>query len=151
MICNRNRMQLNMIKLFRILRDSWVWIPCNAIVGEEDQKAVEQMIEEAGDDLSSMVGKEFTSRGNIRLVPDVLQDGDEFFFPVFTSGEEMWEYGEHFSRAQEHFLRAADLALNNEQPVRGIVINAFSEPFVVPKELFDLIGRMDSSLEEKDG
>lgn len=138
------------LKLARILRDSWVWIPCNAIVGEEDRKTVEQMIDEAGDDLSSMAGKEFTSRGNIRLVPDILQNGDDFFFPVFTSEEEMGEYGERFSRVQEHFLRAANLARNNKKPVRGIVINAFTEPFVVPKELFDLIGRMDSALEEKD-
>ena len=116
----------------------------------KQQKAVEKMIEEAGDDLSSMKGKEFTSQGNIRLVPDILQNGDDFFFPVFTSEEEMGEYGEHFSKVQEHFLRAANLARNNEKSVRGIVINAFTEPFVVPKELFDLIGRMDSSLEGKD-
>ena len=30
--------------ILQILRDSDVWIPCNAIVGEEDQKTVEQMI-----------------------------------------------------------------------------------------------------------
>ena len=30
-ICNRNRTQLNLIKLARILRDSWVWVPCTAI------------------------------------------------------------------------------------------------------------------------
>jgi hypothetical protein len=31
-ICNRNSTQLNMIKLLRILRDSYVWVPCNAIL-----------------------------------------------------------------------------------------------------------------------
>lgn len=33
-ICNRNRTQLNMIKLMKILRDSWIWIPCNAVMSD---------------------------------------------------------------------------------------------------------------------
>lgn len=35
-ICNRNRTQLNLIKLTRILRDSYVWVPCNMIMSDED-------------------------------------------------------------------------------------------------------------------
>ena len=67
------------------------------------------------------------------MVPDILQNGDEFFFPVFTTAEEMGEYGNNFSNIQRHFLEAANLARNNEKNVAGIVINAFSEPFVIPK------------------
>ena len=44
-----------------------------------------------------------------------------FFFPVFTSDDEMGEYGEDFSKLQRHFLEAAALARNNEKNVRGIV------------------------------
>ena len=36
------------------------------------------------------------------------------------------------------------------EKVRGIVINAFSEPFVIPVELFDLIAEMPSSFEMKE-
>lgn len=82
------------------------------------------------------------------MVPDILQNGEEFFFPVFTSVEEMGEYGEHFSTVQHHFLQAANLAKNNEKNVTGIVINAFSEPFVIPKDIFDIIAGMQSSFEE---
>ena len=91
-----------------------------------------------------------TNKDNIRMVPDILQNGDEFFFPVFTTDEEMGEYGKVFSKIPCHFLEAVNLAKNNEKDVVGIVINAFSEPFVVPKELFDVIVRMDSSLEVRD-
>ena len=84
------------------------------------------------------------------MVPDILQNGDNFFFPVFTSDEEMGEYGEHFSKIQQHFLEAINFARNNEKNVCGIVLNAFSEPFVIPIELFDIIAEMDSSIERKE-
>ena len=139
-----------LFELLQILRDSYVWIPCNAIVGEEDQQAMEQMIEEAGEDLDSMVGKEFTAQGNIRLVPDILQRDDQHFFPVFSTEEEMGEYGEGFSRIQEHFLQVIKLARDNKEyegGLTGIVINAFSEMFILPKELYEAVEKMVSRVE----
>ena len=143
-ICNRNRTQLNMIKLARILRDSWVWIPCNAIMGDVDNEMMDRAIKQAedGDGLDSLIGKEFVTNEEIRLVPDILQNGEDFFFPVFTTQEEMGEYGDRFSKTEEHFLAAINLAKNNEKNVAGIVINAFSEPFVIPREMFDIIAGM---------
>ena len=32
----------------------------------------------------------------------------------------------------------------------GIVINAFTEPFIIPKEMFEIIARMDSSFDQED-
>ena len=92
---------------------------------------------------------ELHSEESIRLVPDILQNGDAFFFPVFTSSEEMGEYGARFSKVEKHFLEAANLARNNEKDVVGIVINAFSEPFVVPREMFEVIAGMESSIESR--
>ena len=139
-----------LFEILQILRDSYVWIPCNAIVGEEDQKAVEQMIGEAGDDLDSMVGKTFTSRDQIRLVPDILQKDGAFFFPAFSTEEDMGEYGEGFSKLQEHFMTVIDLARNNQyegSELTGIVINPFTAPFVLPKELFEAVEKMVSRVE----
>lgn len=139
-----------LFELLQILRDSYVWIPCNAIVGEEDQKTVEQMIEEAGDNLDSMIGKEFTTQGNIRMVPDILQKDDQYFFPVFSTEEDMGEYGERFSKLQEHFLQVIKLARDNkkyEGGLTGIVINAFTEPFILPKELYEAVEKMVSRIE----
>ena len=110
------------------------------------------MIKEAEESggLDSLVGMTLSNQDNIRMVPDILQNGDEFFFPVFTTDEEMGEYGERFSKIQKHFLEAANLARNNEKDVTGIVINAFSEPFVIPKELFDVIWKMPSAIEQQE-
>ena len=149
-ICNRNRTQLNLIKLARILRDSWIWVPCKAVFSDEDYEAVSKVVMEAKDDLDSLVGHTFTSHDPIRLVPDILQSEGEFFFPVFTTAEEMGEYGDGFSKVQKHFLEAAMLARNNEKNVKGIVINAFTESFIVPREMFDVIAEMPSSLPTND-
>lgn len=150
-ICNRNRTQLNLIKLARILRDSWVWVPCTAIMSDADYEQWSKLVMDAQEkgDLSSLAGQELTSQDNIRMVPDILQNGDEFFFPVFTTAEEMGEYGDSFSKIERHFLEAANLAKNNEKNVTGIVINAFSDPFVIPKEMFEVIAGMDSSLDKE--
>lgn len=152
-ICNRNRTQLNLIKLARILRDSWVWVPCTAVFSDADKEAMDKVVMEAieKNDPDSLIGQELTSHDEVRFVPDILQNGEEFFFPVFTTAEEMGEYGDGFSKYQAHFLHAANLAKNNEKKVSGIVINAFSEPFVVPKEMFDIIADMNSSAEVQDG
>ena len=149
-ICNRNRTQLNMIKLVKILRDSWIWIPCTAVLSDADYEVVEKMVKDAEQNggLDSLVGTNLTNQDNIRMIPDILQSGDDYFFPVFTTEEEMGEYGEHFSKIQKHFLEAVNLAKNNEKKVKGIVINAFTEPFVVPIELFDLIAEIPSSFEQ---
>ena len=146
-ICSRNRTQLNMIKLARILRDSVVWIPCNAILSDADYEVMEKEVLAAsnGDGLDSLIGKTFTNKDEVRLVPDILQNGDDYYFPVFTTEEEMGEYGTHFSKVPGHFLKAVNLARNNEKDVAGIVINAFSEPFVITMEMAELIETMESS------
>ncbi|MCR5293707.1 MAG: hypothetical protein K6E30_00845 [Lachnospiraceae bacterium] len=47
----------------------------------------------------------------------------------------------------QHFLQAMSFARNNEKEAAGVVINAFSEAFVVPRELFGVIERMGSGVE----
>ena len=150
-ICNRNRTQRNLLKLLTILRDSWIWIPCNAVMSDADYASFTETVKNAQEsgDLDLLVGKTLTSQDPIRMVPDILQNGEDFFFPVFTTEEEMGEYGERFSKMEKHFLEAANVARNNEKKVKGIVINPFTEPFIVPCELFDVIARMPSIFEGK--
>ena len=136
--------------ILQILRDSDVWIPCNAIVGEEDQKTVEQMIAEAGDNLDSLVGQTIQSSQSIRMVPDIFEKDGQYFFPVFSTEEDMGEYGENFSKLQQSFLDVIQTARNSdkyEQKLTGIVINAFTEPFILPEELYEAVEKMISRLD----
>lgn len=145
---NSERTEENVIELLELLRDSLVWIPCNTIMSERDQAMIEKLIDNNMDDLSKVVGETFGNQDEVRLVPDILQNGDEFFFPVFSSVEEMGEYGDNFSKVQKHFLEALKLARNNERDLAGVVLNAFSEAYVLPKELYDLVEKMQSRIVE---
>lgn len=59
----------------------------------------------------------------------------------------MVEYGNRFSKVQKHFLETLVLAKNNDKDLAGIVINAFSEPYVLDKELWDLVEEMKSRIQ----
>lgn len=136
--------------IMQILRDSDVWIPCTAALGEEDKKAFLDMIREAGDDLESLRGINLCSSEKIRLIPDILKRDGQYYFPVFSTEEDMGEYGEGFSKIQRPFLEAIALARNNrehEGGLTGIVINAFTEMFVLPKELYETVEKMVSRVE----
>ena len=143
---NADRTEQGLIQIMEILRDSLVWVPCNAVLSELDQKAFSDLIDKANGDLDSLVGIELSNQENIRMIPDILQNGDQFFFPAFITAEDMGEYGQHFSKVQKHFLEVIALARNNEKNVAGIVINAFSEPWVLDREIFDLVENMKSRL-----
>ena len=138
-ICGRSRTILNMIKLGRILKESFVWVPCSAILSDRDRDGFARIVTEAMEKGEEIVGRELTAHDDIRLVPDILQSDDNFFFPVFTTAEEMGEYGEGFSKVQIPLMQAMAMASNNEKDMAGIVINPFTEPFDVPKEAFELI------------
>ena len=59
----------------------------------------------------------------------------------------MGEYGNGFSKVEKHMLEALALARNNEKKPVGIVLNAFSEPFVIGKEVWDFIEQMESHID----
>lgn len=147
-IFNQERTQDHFLDVLEFLRDSYVWIPCNTILSDEDyadmERAIMETIENDGPD--SLLGKTFTNKNNIRLVPDILQNGEKFFFPVFTSADQMGDYGNHFSKVEKHFLDAIRLAANNPKNVSGIVIDAFTEPFVLEREIFDIVEKMKTRI-----
>lgn len=130
------RNESNFLDVLEILRDSFLWVPCNAVLSDEDQQRL----------LSVQEGDEFTPSDDIRLIPDTLQNEEAFFFPSFTSVEKMGEYGSHFSKVQKHMLEIISMARNNEKELAGIVINAFSEPFVLDKEVWDIVEKMKSRI-----
>ncbi len=83
----------------------------------------------------------------IRMVPDILQNADGLFFPVFSSQEEMGEYGDQFSKIEKPFMEALELARNNEHDLVGIVVNAFSDPLGLPWDALEIIENPDDGEE----
>lgn len=143
---NTERNERNFLEVLLLLRDSNVWIPCNTVMSEADHKQLEEQIASLDGNLEKLEGMEFMNLDEIRLIPDILQNGDALFFPVFSGIEEMGEYGNNFSKVEKHFLDAMIYAKNNENDLSGIVVNAFTEPFVLDKELWEAVENLDSRL-----
>ena len=144
---NEERNESNFLDLLEILRDSYVWVPCNAVMSDADQKRMEELIDSFNGDFDKLAGMEFVAKDETRLIPDILQNGDAFFFPIFSTEEAMGEYGEGFSKLQKHILEVIPLARNNEREPVGIVLNAFSEPFILDKEIWDIVENMKSRIQ----
>ncbi len=140
---NNERNKDHLLDILEILRDSYVWIPCNAVMSEDDQARLLAMTKEKED---GIIGEKFVTHDQIRLIPDILQNGEAFFFPAFSNNEAMGEYGKSFSKVQKHFLEVISLAVNNDRELAGIVINAFTEPFVLDKEIWDIVTKMKSRI-----
>jgi hypothetical protein len=137
----------NLLDILEILRDSLVWIPCTAILSDEDQDRIENMLNDNKDNLDELVGEVITNQDVTRLVPDILQNGDKFFFPIFSTREAMGDYGTHFSKVRKHVLEVISLARNNDKAPTGIVLNAFGQSFAFGKEMWDIIEKMESHLQ----
>ena len=149
---NNERTESHLIDILEILRDSYVWIPCNAVLSDGDQKywndIAQKLTDDPDADPTELTGKEFKTVGATRMIPDILQNGEQFFFPIFTTTEAMGEYGDNFSKVQRHMLEVISIARNNEKDLAGIVLNAFTEPFVLDKEIWDIVENMKSRIEE---
>ena len=94
-------------------------------------------------------GDTVTNDFDMKFEPDILQNGNEKFYPVFSSVEAMGEYGDRFSKIQKHFFEAMSYAMGKEETV-GIVVNAFSTPFVVPKEWFESISNIPTNIDDEE-
>lgn len=104
--------------LFKQLKRSKVWVPFNA---------------------SLMDGSD--GQEGARLTPDVLRKGDDYFYPCFLTEQNIpKDYYDRFSWLQ---LSLMDCLFSAERirkfPVRGIVIDAFSDPVEIDKGAFEAI------------
>lgn len=104
--------------LFKELKRSKVWVPFNA---------------------SLMDGSE--GQEGARLTPDVLRKGDDYFYPCFLTEQNIpKDYYDRFSWLQLPLLDCLYTAERiGKFPVRGIVIDAFSDPVEIDKGAFEAI------------
>ena len=104
--------------LFKELKQARVWVPFNPYLMDESDE-----------------------QEGARLKPDILQKGDDYFYPCFSNEQEIpKEYYDRFSWLQ---LPVTDCLFAVEGrgrfPLRGIVLDAFSESVEIDKEAFEVI------------
>lgn len=131
-----NRSQETLFPLLSCLRDSQVIVPMNVIMSEADEDMF----------MNVKVGDVVSTNDEIRLKPDILQNGDNFFFPMFSNAEQIPEdYGSHFSTINLSVLQCIEMAKSYEH-VCGLVLDAFTDPVVLEYDLADLIPQFESRL-----
>lgn len=103
--------------------------------------------------INMLVVLEFLRDSNV-LVPytkkgvDILASNHKYFYPVFTSSLEMWEYDNKIIKNEMPFLEALKKAESSKKEVEGIVVNAFTDSVVIPKSMFGIIERLESRVEQ---
>ena len=104
--------------LFKELKRAKVWVPFNA------------SLMDGGD------GQE-----GARLKPDILRKGDDYFYPCFIEIQDIpKDYYDRFSWLQLPLTDCLFAAEGMESlPVRGIVLDAFSDPVEIDKGAFEAI------------
>ena len=100
--------------------------------------------------LHAKVGDTVTTGGPILMKPDMLKNSaGELFFPVFTLKEEAPEdYRSAFSWITMDFMNCVHNAYGNEN-CDGVVINGFSESFVVNRPLLQLMIEFEETKRKK--
>ncbi len=139
--------ETNFLTVLQVLRDCFVWVPCTAVESDRDREAMQRLLEEAEDDPESLVGAEITRQDDLRMVPQLVQSGDRVLFPVFTSTEAMGSMAEDFSQLEAHILEVVRIAKNTEE-AEGIVLDAFTDPLVIDRQLYELLEALESREEE---
>ena len=132
----KKRSSETLFPVLSCLRDSQVIVPMNVIMSKEDEEMFQNL--KAGDTVST--------REDIRLKPDILQNGEHFFFPMFSNAEQIpKEYGTHFSTINVSVLQCIEMAKSYKH-ASGLVLDAFTEPLVLEYEIADIIPQLESRL-----
>ena len=104
--------------LFKELKQAKVWVPFNAslVNGSDGQEGA-------------------------RLKPDILRKGDDYYYPCFLTEQDIpKDYYDRFSWLQLSLTDCLFAAEGIESfPVRGIVLDAFSDPVEIDKGAFEAI------------
>lgn len=136
---NENRCKETLLPLLSCLRDSFVYVPMNAKLSEEDQRCA----------ITLKVGDVWSNNDVIHLTPDTLRSPDgKLWFPIFTQKEQIPEdYGKGFSVIPLQSLRCLNMA-HAIAGVEGIVIDAFTEAVVLTFEIADIMKWLPSQTDE---
>ena len=124
--------------VLRCLRDSTVIVPLNVKLSDEDIEKIK-----------NSNGRYFVSISNdINIAADIIEsnDGDKYF-PVFSQKAQIpIKYGKNFNLLPIEFTTVIELAKTHD--VKGIVVDPFTENFIVPSDIYDAVKELPSEIEE---
>ena len=108
---NEDRSEETAVEVLQLLRDSQVWVPCQA---------------------------DFVN-GELKVTPEILRNGEALFMPVYSSEEAMGSHGEDFTKVRKSMLDALSMAEQQEADLYGIVVDAFTDHYILARDFFDVL------------
>lgn len=130
-----------LLTLLSVLRDSVVIIPAVVAIQKQDEALFN----------NSKAGDEITTSSDMHIKPDIVKTDDgSMYLPVFSQKEQIPEdYAKDFSTVRVSTLQAIDMA-HAFNELKGLVLDPFTEAFVLPFTLADIIPTIPSLLEENE-
>lgn len=134
-LTQQNRQTL--MPVLSCLRDSEVIVPVQVNVSDADRARI----------LNAAKGESVDTIDPVSFKPDLLQSEDGTFLPVFSNANQIDpEYAKNFALLTVPAVQCIRTALDMKD-VSGLVIDAFTEAMLVPKESAEIILKMKSHLE----
>lgn len=138
----------NFFEIIETLRDSTVLVPYSMVLMKGDMEKLQQTLSVYDGELSSLIGQKFQNSEDILMIPDFLESEGEEYFPTFSSGEEIPENDESAAILSMHFLEVVEVAAKANGGVGiNVVLNPFTDPFVLDKKIFDIVKNLKSRIE----
>nr|MCR4839160.1 SseB family protein [Eubacterium sp.] len=138
-------------RLIRVIRSSSVLVPCDVLLSDE-ASAIADRLEKEGKTPDSLVGEEadiFAEGAEFVPILLVADDGKKYM-PAFTGEEEIGKHAEENARVHTPFIHALDMALSADDNISGIVINPYTDDYLLNRELFDSIRNAEPLFEDED-
>ena len=134
-LTQQNRQTL--MPVLACLRDSEVIVPVQVNVSDADRERI----------LNAAKGDSVDTIDPVSFKPDLLQNEDGTFLPVFSNANQIDpEYAKNFALLTVPAVQCIRTALDMKD-VSGLVLDAFTEAMLVPKESAEIILKMKSHLE----
>lgn len=128
--------QENLLALLSCIRDSQLIIPMKLTARKADKEITIK---------TKDGGTEKTDK-KIIMKPDILKQGGKSYLPVFSNYIQLpADYAKDFTVVNMTFPGCVDLAHEYEN-LSGIVLDAFTIPFIIDFNLSDIILKIDSRL-----
>ena len=114
------------------LIDSRLYVPMNVSISNNDLKNLANAKE----------GDVISVNNNIIATPDILKNGNDLFYPIFSNLEEIPNhYKEKFSWVEKPIDACLNFLKNNTECI-GLVLDAFSKPVVITDKLLEALNNL---------
>ncbi len=132
-----------------ILQSSKVYVSCGVEPSLDAQEILEQMKKEGKqpDDLDEQTRVRLYS--GLRFIPSLLEKNGKVYFPIFSREEELDDEFRDGVIERIPFSQALEMAEKNEK-VDGIVLNPFTQSFVIMRYLFEVTAKVEPAIKERE-